>query len=224
MGNGATMRPRLVVASTNPGKVREFMALAQSGPLDHLVEILMPADPALGGRPMPEVPEESMDLAINASAKARAAAATYGCVAVADDTGLEVDALGGAPGPRAARYAGPDANDEQRVARLLEALQGVPPDRRTARFRCVVAVAEPPDSPAGDSVRVWTFEGTCEGRILESPRGAEGFGYDPIFWVPELDKSFAELTLEEKNRISHRARAWRRAEPLLVRLLMGAGG
>lgn len=215
------MRPRLVVASTNRGKLREYVALAQSGPLDHLVKILMPGDPVLGGRPMPEVPEESMDLAVNASAKARAAAATYGCLAVADDTGLEVDALGGAPGPRAARFAGPGATDAQRVARLLEALRGVPPERRTARFRCAVAVAEPPASPAADSARVWVFEGTCEGRILEAPRGAEGFGYDPVFWVPELDKSFAELTLDEKNRVSHRARAWRRAEPLLVRLLLG---
>lgn len=197
------------------------MALAQGGPLDHLVELLMPGDPALGGRPMPEVPEDSMELAVNASAKARVAAATYGCVAVADDTGLEVDALGGAPGPRAARYAGPNATDAQRVARLLGALQGVPMERRTARFRCAVAVAEPPASPSPDSARVWVFEGTCEGRILEAPRGAEGFGYDPIFWVPDLNKSFAELTLDEKNRISHRARAWRRAEPLLVRLLLG---
>ncbi|MEW6047645.1 MAG: RdgB/HAM1 family non-canonical purine NTP pyrophosphatase [Bacillota bacterium] len=218
------MRPKIVVASTNRGKLREYQALASGGPLNGLVEVLMPGDPALGGKAMPEVPEDSLELAVNAAAKARAAAAAYGLVAVADDTGLEVDALGGAPGPRAARYAGPNATDAQRVARLLEALRNVPPERRTARFRCAVAVAEPPDSPSPGGARTWVFEGTCEGRILHSPRGGEGFGYDPVFWVPGVDKSFAQLTLDEKNQISHRARAWRSAEPLLVRLLIGPGG
>lgn len=217
------MRPRLVVASTNAGKMREFRALAAGGPLDGLVEVLAPGDPALGGRAMPEVPEESLDLAANAAAKARVAAATFGCLAVADDTGLEVDALGGAPGPRAARWAGPGATDAQRVGRLLEALRELPPERRTARFRCAVAVAEAPGVAGGGQVRVWTFEGVLQGRILQAPAGGGGFGYDPVFWVPEAGKSLAELSLEEKNRLSHRARAWRKAEPLLVRLLLGAG-
>ncbi|HEY8497943.1 MAG TPA: non-canonical purine NTP pyrophosphatase [Limnochordales bacterium] len=217
------MRPRIVLASTNAGKLREYRALAASGPLDGLVEVLAPGDPALGGRAMPEVPEESLDLGANAAAKARAAAATFGCLAVADDTGLEVDALGGAPGPRAARYAGPGATDAQRVARLLEALRGVPAERRTARFRCAIAVAEPPGAGGEGQTQVWLFEGVCEGRILEAPRGGGGFGYDPVFWVPEAGRSFAELSLEEKNRLSHRARAWRKAELLLVERLLGGG-
>lgn len=219
------MRPRLVVASTNAGKLREYRALAASGPLDGLVEVLAPGDPALGGRAMPEVSEESMDLAVNAAAKARVAAATYGCLAVADDTGLEVDALGGAPGPRAARWAGPGATDAQRIARLLEALRDVPPERRTARFRCAIAVAEPPGATGGGQPRVWIFEGVLEGRILEAPAGGGGFGYDPVFWVPEASRSLAELSLEEKNRLSHRARAWRKAERLVAeRLLEGGRG
>lgn len=225
------MRPRLVVASTNPGKRSEFRALAASGPLDGLVAVLMPGDPELGGLPMPEVPEASFDLAVNARAKAVATARRYGLLAVADDTGLEVDALGGAPGPRAARYAGPHATDADRVARLLGELAHVPSERRTARFSCVIAVASPDAAPVpgapGDALRgggvagVWTFEGVAEGHITTEPRGSGGFGYDPVFWVDEAGKTFAELSPDEKNRLSHRARAWRRAEPLLVRLLLG---
>lgn len=211
------------MASTNAGKVREYAALAESGPLDRLVELVGAGEEGPGGRRMPEVPEESLDLAVNATAKARVAADVFGCVAVADDTGLEVDALGGAPGPRAARFAGPGATDADRVARLLAALRGVPAERRSARFRCAVAVAVPAGWPGPEAGRTWVFEGMCEGRILESPRGEHGFGYDPVFWVPELGRSFAELRPEEKNRISHRARAWHKAEALLVRLLLGAG-
>ncbi|WP_324717318.1 non-canonical purine NTP pyrophosphatase [Carboxydochorda subterranea] len=208
-----------MLASTNRGKLEEYRALAESGMLDRLVEIVLPGELASHGRPMPEVPEESLDLRVNAAAKARAAAAAFGLVAVADDTGLEVDALGGAPGPRAARWAGPDATDADRIRLLLERLRGVPVSRRTARFRCAVAVAEPPAGPSTPG-RVWVREAALEGQIALAPRGDRGFGYDPLFVVPGLGKTFAELSREEKNQVSHRARAWRAAEPLLVRLIV----
>ena len=223
-------RPRLVIATTNAGKLREFAALAGCGPLDGLVEVVGLDHPALAGRRPAAVPEESLDLAENAAAKARAAASATGLVAVADDTGLYVEALGGRPGPRAARYAGPQATDADRIGRLLRELQDVPHSARTAEFRCALAVAVPPGWPpgpgadprVGPDVRV--FEGVCRGLIAERPAGTGGFGYDPVFWLPELGRTLAELTLDEKNRLSHRARAWRKAEPYLVELLVGGGG
>ena len=223
-------RPRLVIATTNAGKLREFSDLARSGPLDGLVEVVGLDHPALAGQRPPPVPEESLDLAENAVAKARAAAAASGLVAVADDTGLYVEALGGRPGPHAARYAGPQATDADRIGRLLRELQDVPHSARAAEFRCALAVAVPPGwppVPGGDSrfgPDVQVFSGVCRGMIAERPAGTGGFGYDPIFWLPELGRSFAELSLDDKNRLSHRARAWRKAEPCLVALLLGAGG
>ena len=230
------MRPQLVVATTNAGKLREFRQLAASGPLDGLVDLVGLGDPALGGQAaVVAVSEESMELAENAAAKAVAAAQALGRVAVADDSGLFVDALGGRPGPWSARYAGPGATDAMRVAKLLGELAGVPAERRTARFRCALAVALPEEPRWGAVARLveqagfvrqgraWVraFEGSCEGRIALQPAGQGGFGYDPIFWVPEVGATFAELDPATKNRLSHRARAWRQAEPLLVELFFG---
>jgi XTP/dITP diphosphohydrolase len=136
----------------------------------------------------------------NALAKARAAVQQTGMRAIADDSGLEVDALGGAPGVRSARYGGSGLDDAGRVARLLEALCGVPDDRRTARFRCVIALVE-------RDGRERIVEGAVEGTIIGAPRGTAGFGYDPVFLYPPLGGTFAELTGQEKARVSHRGRA-----------------
>jgi XTP/dITP diphosphohydrolase len=129
--------------------------------------------------------------------------------ALADDSGIEVDALGGAPGPRSARYAGEDATDELNLKALIRAIAGVPAARRTARYRCVAAMAW----PDGREVHA---EGTCEGTLIAEPRGAGGFGYDPIFEPAGLDETMAELTPEQKHRISHRGRALRALRELLV--------
>ena len=225
----AAGRLRLVVATTNAGKLREFQALAATGLLDGLVELVGLGEAALAGAKVTPVEEASLELAANAVEKARAAAAATGLVAVADDTGLYVEALGGRPGPRAARYAGPQATDAERIGRLLGELENVPHSARAAEFRCAVAVALPAGraspwrdgSPWGPDVRV--FEGVLRGYIAQEPAGESGFGYDPVFWVPEVGKTLAQLALEEKNRLSHRARAWRRTEPALVEALLGAG-
>jgi XTP/dITP diphosphohydrolase len=128
---------------------------------------------------------------------------------LADDSGLEVDALGGAPGVRSARFGGPGLDDRARTALLLERLRGVPPERRTARFRCVIAVVGLGDRPR-------TVEGVVEGDIAEAPRGTGGFGYDPVFFHPGFGRTFGELTEAEKSGVSHRALAARRARALLL--------
>jgi XTP/dITP diphosphohydrolase len=154
-------------------------------------------------------PEGEISYADNARAKARAVARAAGALALADDSGLEVDALGGGPGVSSARFGGPGLDDAGRCRALLAALAGVPAGRRTARFRCVVALAD----PAGREAQA---EGVVEGLILEAPRGAGGFGYDPLFLYPPAGATFAELTEEAKNRVSHRARALARARALLA--------
>jgi len=180
------MKPRIVLATRNAGKVRELQAL-----LGDLVEIeSLEAD----------VDETGATLDENARIKAEAARLRSGEPGLGDDSGLEVAALDGRPGVRSARYAGESATDADNIARLLHDLRGVSGRRRGARFRCVLALCWP-----GEPLR--TFEGVCRGRILEAPRGAGGFGYDPVFEVPELGKSFAELAQKEKNRISHRGKA-----------------
>jgi len=182
----------LVLASGNPGKTAELVRLvARWGP----VEVRSLVD-----HPTVTLPEETgATYEANAVLKARAVAAATGLPALADDSGLEVDALGGAPGVTSARYG---ANDVERVARLLSALGGRPAAERTARFRCVVALAWPDGC-------VVTAEGTCDGTITDVPSGAGGFGYDPVFFSTELGCTFAEATREEKARVSHRARALR---------------
>mgnify|MGYP001116847699 CR=1 FL=1 len=183
-----------VLASFNRDKLRELAAL-----LDLPGLTLRP----LGDVPGATAPEETgATLRENALLKARAALAQTGRPALADDTGLEVDALGGRPGIRAARFAGPDATYESNRRRLLAELDGVEPARRTARFRCV-CVACLPDG------RELAAEGVLEGRITTAPRGANGFGYDPLFEVEDTGRTMAELSEAEKNAVSHRARAVR---------------
>ena len=192
------MRPRLVLATANRAKVGEFRAL-----LDGLGYAIQDLDES-PGLVLPA--EGSASYADNARAKARAVMAATGAVALADDSGLEVDALGGRPGPGSARYGGPGLSDGERVARLLAEMAGRAV--RSARFRCVVALAR----PGGEAV---TVEGVVEGCLTAAPRGAGGFGYDPIFFLPELGRTLAELSPAEKHRVSHRGRAVAAARPVL---------
>jgi len=183
---------RLLVATSNPGKVREFAA-ALEGEGFEVVGLEHLDDP-------PEVEETGATFEANARLKAEAYSRLTDLPVVADDSGLEVDALDGAPGIRSARYGGPGLDDQGRNRKLLEALGETPPERRTARFRCVLALAR-----SGRTIA--TFEGTIEGRILDAPRGANGFGYDPLFFHPESGCTTAELTTEAKQRVSHRGTA-----------------
>jgi XTP/dITP diphosphohydrolase len=146
-------------------------------------------------------PEGETSYADNALGKARAVAAATGELALADDSGIEVDALSGRPGVLSARYGGAALTDPDRCRVILEEMAGVPAECRGARFRCLIAIACPREG------RETTMEGVVEGVLLEAPRGAGGFGYDPIFFYPPLGKSFAEISAEEKNRVSHRAQA-----------------
>jgi XTP/dITP diphosphohydrolase len=155
-----------------------------------------------------QVEEGHTSIEENARHKALSYAGLSGLVTVADDSGLEVDALGGEPGIHSARYAGEAASDRDRIEYLLNKLKGVPREKRTARFRCVIAVATPEGI-------LETCEGECRGLIALGAKGANGFGYDPIFYVPEFDKTMAELTSEIKNNISHRAQAARKASRVL---------
>jgi XTP/dITP diphosphohydrolase len=205
----------LVIATRNPGKVREIAAILAE--LGEAVRVRSLADYPH----VPEVAETGATFEQNAVLKAQATAEATGLVTLADDSGLEVDALVGAPGVQSKRVAGSQASDAGRIAWLLQRLEGVPSERRTARFRSVVALARP--GPAGN-ITIETFHGTCEGCILEAPRGAGGFGYDPVFLVTELGRSMAELSLNEKNRVSHRARALRAALPRLAELAREAAG
>jgi XTP/dITP diphosphohydrolase len=197
----------VVVATSNPGKLREIRQLLVGLP----VELC-----ALDAFPEVEMPAEGDDYTANALAKARSVARETGRVAIADDSGLEVDGLGGRPGPHSARYGGEGLDDAGRVARLLEEMAGLEAAARAARFVCVAAVA----APNGDAA---TARGECGGRILEAPRGDEGFGYDPIFLAHEAGVAMAELPEPEKNRISHRARALRALRDEIVRLAVPAG-
>ena len=168
---------------------------------------------------LPEIPpviEDGRTFAANARKKALVTARAFRCVVVADDSGLEVDALGGAPGVRSARYAGARAGDAKNNRKLLRALAGCPPARRGAQFRCCIAVA----SPDG---RVTTVEGRVRGRIAARLSGRTGFGYDPLFIIPQYGRTLAALGPRIKDRVSHRARALRKARPLILRALVGAG-
>ncbi len=185
--------PELVLATQNPGKLREVREILATLPV-HWCGL----EPAWAAA----LPEEGDNYEANARAKALAAAAASGRVAVADDSGLEVAALGGAPGPRSARYGGPGLDDAGRNARLLGALSAVPPAERGARFVCVAAVADP-------TGRCAVARGECAGTILEAPRGDAGFGYDPLFWVAERGMTMAELDAAAKHALSHRGRALR---------------
>ena len=193
-------RPVLVLATLNPAKGRELVALLGSVPF----EIRMLAD--IPGARLPD--ETGTTYAENALVKARTAAEITGELALGDDSGLEVDALDGAPGLYTARFGGAGLDDRARRELLLKRLDGVPAARRTARFRCVIALAGP-----GRPERV--VEGVAEGVIAESPRGTRGFGYDPVFFYPPLGRTFGELSDEEKARVSHRGLALAAARQVL---------
>lgn len=194
---------RLLLATRNAGKLAELRALLADLPIE-----------VVGATELPEVAETGETFAENALLKARAAAVWSGEWALADDSGLEVDALGGRPGVFSSRYAGPGATDVDRNAHLLAEMEAVPDADRTARFRCVAALAAPDG-------RAWSREGVCEGRIARAPRGTRGFGYDPLFLLPDRDVTMAELTPEEKARVSHRGRALAAMREVLRELLDG---
>jgi XTP/dITP diphosphohydrolase len=179
----------VVLATTNQNKVREFKRFTENFP----VEIKSLAD--FG--PLPEVVEDGLTFDENAYKKALHYAKVLGLPAIADDSGLAVEALGGAPGVWSARYSGENATDEQNCAKLLGELHGV--ENRRAEFVCVLSIAV----PTGPAL---TYEATCSGTILEAPRGSNGFGYDPVFYFEPLGKTFAEISIEEKNRVSHRGK------------------
>lgn len=198
---------KILIATSNSGKLRDFAGAA----VQHGVEIAgIP-----GFSSLPAVVEDGLTFEANARKKAEEYSRHVpGGMVVADDSGLEIDALNGAPGVHSARYAAPDlqnkephqadanTDDNANNARVLRELQGVPPDQRTARFVCVLAAAR-------DGKTLATFRGTAEGIILDAPRGANGFGYDPLFYFPQIKKTFAELTAEEKSKCSHRGAAFR---------------
>ena len=225
----------LLIATRNPGKLRELSELLAGVPF----ELVSLAEASIEE----DVEETGSTLEENASLKATAYAQLSGLPALADDSGLEVEALGGEPGPLSSRYAGEGASDAHRIAFLLRKLENIPQNKWKARFRCVIAIAWPlrqalrsdgpwGQTPAGRRARRYPTKGVgqgrlskpvelhtgeCRGRITDQPRGSFGFGYDPVFLLPELGKTMAELSPEEKNRISHRSVAARKAAAALKR-------
>jgi XTP/dITP diphosphohydrolase len=195
--------PELLLATNNPGKLAELRLLLAGLPY----RLSSPAEIGLNL----EVPETGNTYVANARFKARAFARASGRLTLADDSGLEVEALHWAPGIMSARYAGSGASDSDRVAFLLDKIKTIPSEKRTARFRCVIAIAYPDG-------KVRLCSGSCRGQIAPSPRGSHGFGYDPIFYFPRLEKTMAELPTEVKNCISHRARAVHHARNILLAL------
>jgi XTP/dITP diphosphohydrolase len=191
------------LATRNPGKVREILDLLRDLPLRVYALDAFPQ--------IQDLPEDGLTYTENAISKALTVARLTRRVTVADDSGIEIDALQGAPGPQSRRFLGEQATDTQRNTGILKLMADVSAPARTARYRAVVAVAT-----AEGTVR--TFEGTCEGELATAPRGAHGFGYDPIFVVPGYGKTMAQLPPEVKNRISHRARALSAARPYLRQL------
>ena len=184
---------RIVLASNNPGKVREINQLLA----ERQIHILPQSEFGV-----PDIEETGLSFVENAILKARNAAAHSGLPAIADDSGIEVDALRGAPGIYSARFAGAGASDQENLDKLLEELTAVPDDERTARFQCLLVYMRHGADPTP-----LICQGTWEGRILHAPRGENGFGYDPVFFVPGEDRSAAELPPEIKNRLSHRGQA-----------------
>ncbi|MCE2458207.1 MAG: XTP/dITP diphosphatase [Dehalococcoidia bacterium] len=196
-----TSRPRLLVATRNHGKLRELSDLLGSVPF----ELVSLADVGIEI----DVEETGHTFEDNAVLKAETYRDLSSMLTLADDSGLEVDALGGEPGVRSARYAGPSATDADRIQLLLKNLQSTPEATWDAQFTCVIAIASP-----GEETRL--FPGSCRGRIVREPRGEHGFGYDPVFLFPDLGLTMAELTPEQKNEVSHRALAVRKAANALA--------
>jgi len=195
--------PKLLLATNNQGKVHEYRSLLNNS----AYELVTLAEEGI----TTVVDEVGESLEENARLKATALATESQLLALADDSGLEVDALGGEPGRLSARYAGEGASDNDRVSYLLSRLKDVPWPERSARFRCVIAIA----TPDGE---LEFCSGECQGIIAFEPRGKHGFGYDPVFFLPQLDKTMAELPLEMKNQVSHRGQAARKASQVLERL------
>lgn len=196
---------RLLLATTNTGKLREYREMLKSFP----VEILTLQDAGI----TEEIAEVGATIAENAAIKAEGYAALSCMLTVADDSGLEVEALNGEPGVRSARYAGEGASDGDLVRYLLSKLEAVPRGKRQAKFRCVIAIKMP-------GLDVETAEGVCEGVISSVAKGDQGFGYDPIFYLPNLKSHMAELPLDQKNLISHRGRAMTDARLIIERLMV----
>ena len=194
----------VVIATRNPGKFREIKAILSSLPLKFLSLEDFPD--------IPEVVEDGATFAENAGKKAKTIADFTGRPAIADDSGLAVDALQGRPGVFSSRYAGEGATDRERCQKLLEEMASIPEGKRQARFVCAMAIAL-------SRGRMEVVEGECRGRVTSAPRGKRGFGYDPIFFVPQFGKTMAELEPEEKNRISHRGRALEKLKALLPEFL-----
>ncbi|MFC2050051.1 XTP/dITP diphosphatase [Chloroflexota bacterium] len=194
---------KLLLATTNRGKLREYRQLLKGLPFT----LVTPADEGIDIT----VDEKEKTFEENARLKATTYSGLSGLAALADDSGLEVDALDGGPGIISARFAGEHAGDKGRIEYLLDRLKDVPREKRTARFRCVIAIA----TPEG---RAELCDGECQGLIAFEPRGESGFGYDPVFYLPEFGKTIAELSLETKNQVSHRGKAARKAYGVLERL------
>jgi XTP/dITP diphosphohydrolase len=221
-------RPTLLLASANQGKLRELRTILAGLP----VELVGLAEAGLGDPP--EVEETGDTFLENALLKARAYAGWSGLAAVADDSGLEVDALGGAPGVRSARYAGQGASDQANLDRLLAAMAGVPPERRTARFRCVAVLVDPGGAGGSGGLkersgsppegREWHAEASWEGRLLEAPRGSGGFGYDPVFLPDGWELTSAQVDQATKDAASHRGKAFRALRPAIEAWAQRQGG
>ena len=197
------MQSKLLLATNNQAKVREYKSLLSDLPYK-LVTLAEQGITVV-------VNEVGESMEENARLKATVLAAQSQLLTLADDSGLEVDALGGEPGRLSARYAGENASDRERISYLLARLNGVPQEKRTARFRCIIALATPDE-------KVEFCSGECRGLITFTPRGEHGFGYDPIFYLPELDKTMAELPLALKNQVSHRGQAARQVYQVLEKL------
>ena len=194
---------RIVLATKNKGKIKEMRELL--APMN--IEVLSLADFS----PVDDAEENGVTFAENAMLKARYYFAHTGTLCLADDSGLEVDALGGRPGVYSARYSGEDATDAANNAKVLREMEGIEKDKRTARFRCAMALV-------GEGIEL-TTDGTCEGALLTEERGQGGFGYDPIFYVPKFDRTLAEMSSEEKNSISHRGAAVRKMADLIAEMM-----
>jgi XTP/dITP diphosphohydrolase len=198
----------VIIATKNPGKAKEFEHIFSARGI--VVRTL------LDYPEIPDVEETGVTFEENAILKAEAVSQALGKMVIGDDSGLMVDALEGRPGIYSARYAGEPKNDQNNTDKVLSELKGLPEEKRSARFYCALAVAVPGQEPM-------TVSGTCEGRILEERRGTNGFGYDPVFYVPEKGVAMAELSSDEKNKISHRANALKKLDVVLDSILEKAG-
>ena len=199
----------LALATKNPGKIMEIVRICSDWPVRWRLA-RSDDDPSEVSALWPDVEETEATYLDNARLKARAVAEALEIPAVSDDSGIEADALGGAPGPLSARFAGPEATDRENLDLLIERIREVPAEARTARYRCVAVCSWP------DGREVWA-EATCEGRLVVDPRGSGGFGYDPIFLPEGHDRTMAELTPDEKDSISHRGKALRDLGEILSR-------